>query len=507
MLPQGFTRVEWIESTGTQYIDTGFKPNQNTRVVMRIQMTSNANSQYLFGCRTAEYTKNYGILISSGVFRSDYSESRISYSSMALTDEYVVDKNKNVCAIGTSTVTNAAGAFSSELAIYLFACNQGGTSAYFGKMKQWSSQIYDNDSLSRDYIPCINENGDANLWDDVNEALSDKHGTFLYGSPIVPGALDNLNRINARNGIAFSWAPSENANEYVIARDGVRIASVYGDVTSYTDVGAIGEYTYTVTPYNGIQAGEGASITIRTDLGIPTNLNATLADHTVTLTWDPVNGAEGYKVYRDGSAIASVFETFYIDTLTPPASAAYSVSAYVGGIISAPSQTVVVNNWAGVLPAMITDRTAADVAEAKRLRDKLITGEALTDEESARYFTGLRGCYNASDMNRVGAAVRYVADRLNAEGYGAYVDPKTDRQMEDIVRQSDWNKYLDEVRHLRRKLTLMRTTPQITGGMYSGLKSYAEANAIEQILVDLDIAITCIIRNYIFSGEVFAGEV
>lgn len=165
------------------------------------------------------------------------------------------------------------------------------------------------------------------------------------------------------------------------------------------------------------------------------------------------------------------------------------------------------NTREGVLLTLITDRTAADVAEAKRLRDKLIAGEALTDEESARYFAGLRGAYNASDMNRVGAAVRYVAERLNAEGYGAYVSPKTDWQMEDIVRQSDWNKYLDEVRHLRRKLTLMRTTPQITDGMYSGLKSYAEANAIEQILVDLDWMLTNIIRNYIYAGEVFAGEV
>ena len=160
-----------------------------------------------------------------------------------------------------------------------------------------------------------------------------------------------------------------------------------------------------------------------------------------------------------------------------------------------------------MLLALITDRTAADVAEAKRLRDKLLAGEVLTDEEFARYSAGLRGCYNASDMNRVGAAVRYVANRLNAEGYGAHVSPKTDWQMEYAVRQSDWNKYLDEVRHLRRKLTLMRTTPQITDGMYSGLKSYAEANAIEQILVDLDWMLTNIIRDYIYAGEVFAGEV
>lgn len=323
-----------------------------------------------------------------------------------------------------------------------------------------------------------------------------------------PDALKNLAyAINSAGGVELTWNAATYATKYEIARDGIEIATT--SETHYTDSEATlgNSRVYVVTPYNRTQAGESAAITVRTALDTPDILNATLDGKTVTLTWGAVSGAEGYKVYRDGAVVASVASTTYTDTLTPPASVAYAVSAYAGTIKSEISQTVVVENWEGVLLALITDRTAADVAEAKRLRDKLIAGEALTDEESARYFAGLRGVYNASDMNRVGAAVRYVAGRLNAEGYGAYVSPKTDWQMEDIVRQSDWNKYLDEVRHLRRKLTLMRTTPQITDGMYSGLKSYAEANAIEQILVDLDIAITCIIRNYIFSGEVFAGEV
>ncbi len=155
---------------------------------------------------------------------------------------------------------------------------------------------------------------------------------------------------------------------------------------------------------------------------------------------------------------------------------------------------------------LITDRTLADVNEAKRLIEKLRAGESLTDAESAAYFAGLRGCYNATDMNRVGAAVRYVADRLNAEGYGAYVIPKTDWEMQDIVRVSDWRAYLDDVKLLRERLMLMRTTPDITDAMYDGI-DWREANAIEQILVDLDWMLTNVIRNYIYAGEVFAGEV
>lgn len=514
MLPQGFTRVEWIESTGSQYIDTGFKPNQNTRIVMdAIPMSvggASGDCGMFFGSGYPVQQKGFEAYAFGGMVTGVYNGVQKDGSAVSAGQRVVIDFNKNVCKITADgevvlNHTFAAATFTSDVNLALFVIPR--QNKYYGRVRSKSCQIYGNGTIVRGYMPCIDENGDANLWDDVNETLAEKVGTFLYGAPVVPKSLSGLVQINTQAGAAFSWNPSEDANEYVIARDGVKIATVYGNVTSYTDADAPGKSTYTVTPYNGTQAGTGASITILTKLDTPVNLKASLDDRTVTLTWNAVSGAEGYRVYRDGAVVASVTSTTYTDTLIPPASVAYAVSAYSGAIQSEISQTVVVENWEGVILTLITDRTAADVAEAKRLRDKLLAGEALTDEESARYFAGLRGAYNASDMNRVGAVVRYVASRLNAEGYGAYVSTKTDRQMEDIERQSDWNKYLDEVRHLRRKLTLMRTSPQITDGMYSGLKSYAEANAIEQILVDLDWMLTNIIRNYIYAGEVFAGEV
>lgn len=478
-----------------------------SRMVCKVKSTS-AESSWL-----------YGFLLSGGIsfafgFRTGFYYATQSVTAASLgtlgAGEYEIDHNQNAYKINTTSGTFSQQTFTCAGSAYYGAVNVNGTPSsvrFTGDLED--AQIYQSGNLVANLISCVNASGVAGFFDNVAKEFrgSVSEEAFLPGAVLIPGALTGLSHSATSAGIMLVWNPSENANEYEIKRDGVVVAKIYGDVTSYTDAGANGEYEYTVTPYNGTQAGAVASITVRTSIDAPANLNAIVDGRTVALTWDAVSGAEGYKVYRDGAVVASVASTAYTDTLTPPASVAYAVSAYAGTIQSEISQAVVVENWEGVLLTLITDRTAADVAEAKRLRDKLIAGETLTDEESARYLAGLRGAYNASDMNRVGAAVRYVADRLNAEGYGAYVDPKTDWQMEDIVRQSDWNKYLDEVRHLRRKLTLMRTTPQITDGMYSGLKSYAEANAIEQILVDLDIAITCIIRNYIFSGEVFAGEV
>ena len=56
------------------------------------------------------------------------------------------------------------------------------------------------------------------------------------------------------------------------------------------------------------------------------------------------------------------------------------------------------------LDNLIFDRTAADVQRVKTLTGKLSAGTA-TEEEKAEWLAGMKGAYNAADLNRVGAAV------------------------------------------------------------------------------------------------------
>ena len=37
-LPDGYTKLEYLQSSGTQYIDTGVYPNQDTRVVCDVEL-------------------------------------------------------------------------------------------------------------------------------------------------------------------------------------------------------------------------------------------------------------------------------------------------------------------------------------------------------------------------------------------------------------------------------------------------------------------------------------
>ncbi len=155
---------------------------------------------------------------------------------------------------------------------------------------------------------------------------------------------------------------------------------------------------------------------------------------------------------------------------------------------------------------LITDRTLADVAEADRLIAKLREGGTLTESERAAYFAGLRGCYNTSDMNRVGAAAVYMRDRMTAEGYPARIEPRTDYQMSEKIRIKDWRHYIDELKILRAAMPLADGTPTITDDMYSGI-DWQQANDIERFILVQDETLTRVIRDYIYAGEIFAGEV
>ena len=134
------------------------------------------------------------------------------------------------------------------------------------------------------------------------------------------------------------------------------------------------------------------------------------------------------------------------------------------------------------LLSLITDRTRADVANE-------------TD----------KGFYNASDLNRVGAAVEYIAGRFAALGYDCPVTVKKDWLTSDAPTASQLETYRQNIVTLRALIAVMASTPEAPASM-AGL-NYVKANNIEQILLDLDALITNITKSWYFAGEVYAGEV
>lgn len=185
-LPEGYTELAYIESTGTQYIDTGFKPAGNTRVLIDIDILSTTPSVAgIFGARDASNTSlNSFVLwkISQTAFRSDYNTVSTNLD-VTPTGRYLIDKNKNVTIIGDVTQTFDAASFQSTHSLILFSVNNNGTvDSRYAHARIYSCKLYDNNNLFRDLIPAEDSSGIVGLYDAVNMVFYTNNGTGTFTS-------------------------------------------------------------------------------------------------------------------------------------------------------------------------------------------------------------------------------------------------------------------------------------------------------------------------------------
>ena len=194
-LPGGYTELEYIQSSGTQCINTGFKPNQNTRSVMDATLLS-TTSAYLYGCRggaSENYNNRFGILYNGSYMRSDFGAGNgLTFSSaIAANTRYTFDQNKNVCKIGTETVTNSETAFASLYPILIFGVNESGANSYLCGMRLYSCRIYDDGTLVRNFVPAKNSSGAVGLYDLANGVFYANAGTGTFTAGAEVGTLED----------------------------------------------------------------------------------------------------------------------------------------------------------------------------------------------------------------------------------------------------------------------------------------------------------------------------
>lgn len=287
-LPNAYKQVEYIESTGTQYIDTGFKPNQDTRIICELGGAPRTTEQHLFGARTSTGSSDRFLFLAAGnseSYRSDYYDNNVSIStSFDFSSRFTVDKNKNQTFLnGTLAATNNSGNFSTAYNVFLLASNTSGTpSIAKSGARLYSAKIYDNGTLVRDFIPCQTTSGEIGLWDDANSVFYGNAGTgtFVAGpvmvQPETPAALNVLGA--TQNAVILVWAAAPVEQSYRLYRDGAVIYD--GTDLSYTDHGlaAGSTHTYTVTGVVGTVETDGVTAEAATASGIVLITDRTEAD-------------------------------------------------------------------------------------------------------------------------------------------------------------------------------------------------------------------------------------
>ena len=186
-LPDGCTLLEYIASTGTQRLNTGIKPNQNTTLHIKFS-TSHVDGGCLAACDAGWQSSGFGIWCnaiacgSSSLYPTDLINDGKIHEMTLSGDAIAYDHGVQIWS-GTKT------SFASQYDLPLLCLNRSGSFSEYIVAKLYACQIYDNKTLVRDYVPILDPSGVACLYDYVNEEYCYNAGTgsFIAGYKIPEG--------------------------------------------------------------------------------------------------------------------------------------------------------------------------------------------------------------------------------------------------------------------------------------------------------------------------------
>lgn len=183
-LPEGYTELEYIESTGTQYIDTGVSGNATIKITAQasvikgssqalLSSTSGASGGTWFG----EFTTNqkWGIGTDSGL------------TTLAPTTKITAEITFNGSGC-SGTVNGESITRSATVTQGTWTIMATDALAYPFSGKVWGVQITQGGTLVRNMIPCKNASNVVGMYDTVNDVFYQNAGTgdFVAGNAVSP---------------------------------------------------------------------------------------------------------------------------------------------------------------------------------------------------------------------------------------------------------------------------------------------------------------------------------
>lgn len=194
-IPAEATRLAYIESTGTQYIDTGYvgADSDEYEITVEMETPTNTDWEYIFGASDGTNNMKYAYKSSSMMHtsgqRTDYKpliETLFTTSPVKFTVKTVYNAiyptyrfyryydTSGAEIAGASTVQRN----NPKVNLFLFAFNNSGTVQNYGKVKLYEFILYDaNGAEIHHYVPVKDANGIVCLYDTVNKQYLYNAGT------------------------------------------------------------------------------------------------------------------------------------------------------------------------------------------------------------------------------------------------------------------------------------------------------------------------------------------
>lgn len=195
-LPDGYTELEYIESTGTQYINTGIILKQNYIVDLKANISDANSNIWLFGSDNNN-TRRFGIqadtdngsLEGHAIFCADsWTDGKSINTNQLLNIRYSLESTQKFLIDDVLYGSKSNTVFDATLPLYLFADNRNGSAISLAKMKCYRFTVSLSGSTAiNDFIPAKrNSDSTIGIYDLVNDVFYTNAGTgtFTAGTEI-----------------------------------------------------------------------------------------------------------------------------------------------------------------------------------------------------------------------------------------------------------------------------------------------------------------------------------
>ena len=191
ILPEGYTKVDYLQSSGTQWIDMGIAPDQNTKVILKILATNlnGSSGVSLIGSRSSNNSSDQFFTYISAdqgfLFRVDGDKAPSAFTKFKVNTLYTItlsasrflvyDNGNRVLAMYLSSSD-----FTSTVTMALFRAKPF-SMGFIGNI--YVCKHYNNDHLIQHFVPCLDSDGIPCMYDLVSKTAFYNQGTgsFTWG--------------------------------------------------------------------------------------------------------------------------------------------------------------------------------------------------------------------------------------------------------------------------------------------------------------------------------------
>lgn len=267
-LPVEYQEVEYIQSSGTQYIDTGVSPTSDTGFTIEYQEGTGTGTKTLIGSGTSAAVGYIGISRNGTQIQAYWGKPNnvTSYTFTFDTKhklKFNLNSDRKVVMDGTeiyTLATNPASTITTNT-MTLFAFKYTSIVQYANALKLYNCQIYSGSTLVRSFIPCYRKSDNViGLYDTVGKTFytNSGTGTFLKGADVTvvtptPISPVDIITVTGDNNVVVSNKNLLPLAEGTTTMNGLTVTIANGEITlnGTTSASCLFKLTNTLESING----------------------------------------------------------------------------------------------------------------------------------------------------------------------------------------------------------------------------------------------------------------